>query len=75
MTLRVALVSARAARALDEDLPPLMRALESAGLRPDYFSVRTRDLDPPLPGSRELVVLAAARLGRARLIDNVQVSR
>lgn len=50
-------------------------ALESAGLRPEYFSVRTRDLDAPRPDSCELVVLAAARLGRARLIDNVQVTR
>jgi pantoate--beta-alanine ligase len=50
-------------------------ALASAGLQPEYFSVRTRDLDAPHPHSRELVVLAAARLGRARLIDNVQVTR
>ena len=31
MTVRVALVSARAARALDEDLPPLVRAFAAAG--------------------------------------------
>lgn len=51
------------------------RALEGAGFRPEYFSVRTRDLSLPRPDTRELVVLAAARLGRARLIDNVQVTR
>jgi pantoate--beta-alanine ligase len=51
-------------------------ALESAGFRPDYFSLRqAADLSLPLPGARELVVLVAARLGRARLIDNVQVTR
>ncbi|MGB6452235.1 MAG: pantoate--beta-alanine ligase [Steroidobacteraceae bacterium] len=50
-------------------------ALASAGFEPEYFSVRTRDLNPPRPDSRELAVLAAARLGRARLIDNVQVTR
>jgi pantoate--beta-alanine ligase len=51
-------------------------ALEAAGLRPDYFSVRRADdLGVPGPGTRALVVLAAARLGRARLIDNVQVAR
>ncbi len=33
------------------------------------------DLAPPGPEARELVVLTAARLGRARLIDNIQVSR
>jgi len=52
-----------------------LAALESGGLRPDYFSVLTRDLSAPLAASRELVVLAAARLGRARLIDNIQVAR
>ncbi len=50
-------------------------ALATAGFRPDYFSVRARDLSVPAPDARELVVLTAARLGRARLIDNVQVSR
>jgi pantoate--beta-alanine ligase len=52
------------------------QALESAGLRGDYFSVRRADdLSAPGPETRALVVLAAARLGRARLIDNVQVTR
>jgi len=52
------------------------QALETAGLRPDYFSVRRADdLTTPSPETRALVVLAAARLGRARLIDNVQVKR
>jgi pantoate--beta-alanine ligase len=52
------------------------QALETAGLRPDYFAVRrAADLTAPDRETRELVVLAAARLGRARLIDNVQVAR
>jgi pantoate--beta-alanine ligase len=52
-----------------------MRALEAAGLRPDYFTVRqSQDLTPPQPGATRLVVLTAARLGKARLIDNVQVT-
>ena len=50
-------------------------ALEVVGLRPEYFSVRAKDLSVPAAGAKELVVLAAARLGRARLIDNVQVTR
>jgi pantoate--beta-alanine ligase len=50
-------------------------ALAGAGFRPDYLSVRARDLSAPAPDARELVILAAARLGRARLIDNVQVTR
>jgi pantoate--beta-alanine ligase len=51
------------------------RALEGAGLKPDYFAVRqSQDLAPPQPGATRLVVLTAARLGKARLIDNVQVA-
>ena len=50
--------------------------LEQAGFRPDYVSVRrAEDLAPPQAGDTALVVLAAAWLGRARLIDNVTVAR
>ncbi len=50
--------------------------IAAAGFGPDYFSVRrAADLALPQAGDRELVVLAAARLGRARLIDNVRVER
>jgi pantoate--beta-alanine ligase len=53
-----------------------LAALNAAGFRPDYFAVRdARDLQPPLPTVRELVVLVAARLGKARLIDNLRVTR
>ena len=53
-----------------------IHALELAGLRPEYFSVRrTADLAEPAPGDRELSVLTAAWLGAARLIDNVKVIR
>jgi pantoate--beta-alanine ligase len=49
-------------------------ALEGAGFRPDYFAVRrAEDLGPPEAGTRHFVVLTAARLGRARLIDNLQL--
>ena len=51
-------------------------ALAGAGFRPDYFEVRDAvTLAAPADGATELVVLAAAWLGRARLIDNLQVSR
>jgi pantoate--beta-alanine ligase len=50
--------------------------LEDAGLTPDYVSVRcAADLAHPEPTDAALVVLAAARLGKARLIDNLRVSR
>lgn len=50
--------------------------LQAAGFKPDYFSVRDAlSLEPPAKDARNLVVLTAARLGKARLIDNVQVTR
>jgi pantoate--beta-alanine ligase len=50
-------------------------ALGKAGFRPDYFSIRRRgDLAVAESGDRELVILAAAWLGKARLIDNIEVS-
>lgn len=47
-------------------------ALQRAGFRPDYFSVRDAATlgDPPATG--EVVILTAARIGKARLIDNVR---
>jgi pantoate--beta-alanine ligase len=51
------------------------RALENAGMEPEYFAIRTaRTLAAPQELAEELVVLAAARLGKARLIDNLKVS-
>jgi pantoate--beta-alanine ligase len=47
-------------------------ALEEAGLTPDYAVVRrSDDLGAPVAESRNLVALIAARLGKARLIDNL----
>ncbi len=54
------------ARALD--------ALRSAGFKPDYFEIRrAEDLGLPQGGDEALRILAAAWLGKARLIDNVAV--
>ena len=52
-----------------------MSVLADNGWKPDYVAVRRRsDLRSPLNGERELVVLGAARLGKTRLIDNVEVN-
>jgi pantoate--beta-alanine ligase len=50
--------------------------LLGAGMSVDYFSIRNAaDLSEPSAASADLVVLAAARLGRARLIDNLRAHR
>jgi len=51
------------------------RRLRDAGFDVEYFAVRrAQNLEIPDRDCDELVVLAAARLGRARLIDNVVVT-
>ena len=53
----------------------VMAALAHHGWKPDYVAVRRQsDLQVPQADDRSLVVLAAARLGRTRLIDNVEVN-
>jgi pantoate--beta-alanine ligase len=50
-----------------------LESLRAVGFRPDYFEIRTAGtLDRPQGREVGVVVLAAARLRRARLIDNVQ---
>jgi pantoate--beta-alanine ligase len=49
--------------------------LAQAGFRPDYFSVRDAyTLGPVTVETEKLVILAAAYLGRTRLIDNVTLN-
>jgi pantoate--beta-alanine ligase len=51
-----------------------MTELSRHGWQPDYVAVRRQaDLRAPTERDRDLVVLAAARLGRTRLIDNLEV--
>jgi pantoate--beta-alanine ligase len=48
--------------------------LSARGWQPEYLAVRRQsDLQPATAADRRLVVLAAARLGRTRLIDNLEV--
>jgi pantoate--beta-alanine ligase len=48
--------------------------LEEAGFRPDYVTIRrAADLESPAADEQNLVILAAAWLGSARLIDNIPV--
>lgn len=46
--------------------------LEEFGFAVDYFSIcRTDDLKQAVPGDNRIVILTAARLGKTRLIDNI----
>jgi len=70
----------KAIEAGDADFAAIARrgsdALRQAGFRPDYFEIRdAATLDEASAQSGELVVLTAARIGRARLIDNVRAQR
>ena len=50
-------------------------ALTDAGFDPEYIGIRrAENLDPPDRDHDEIVVLGAARLGTARLIDNILVN-
>jgi len=52
-----------------------MAELARNGWQPDYVAVRRQaDLRQPTERDHDLVVVAAARLGRTRLIDNVEIS-
>jgi pantoate--beta-alanine ligase len=55
-----------------------MAEMSSRGWKPDYISIRKRaNLQPPSAGDmaqgEKLVVLAAAKLGATRLIDNLEI--
>jgi pantoate--beta-alanine ligase len=53
-----------------------LQFLQQAGFQPDYFSVcRSSDLKKAVAEDRDLVLLAAARLSKTRLIDNIHFSR
>jgi len=75
--LQALAASARTAQA--QDLPALeskaLNALQSRGWQADYLTVRRRDdLLPPqgILSGQALVALGAARIGRTRLIDNLE---
>ena len=52
-----------------------VQQLGEAGFAPDYVSIRRQqDLAKPEPGDSALIVLGAAVIGRARLIDNIRIS-
>jgi pantoate--beta-alanine ligase len=52
-----------------------MTKLREAGFEPDYFEIRdARTLEAVREDTEEIAILAAARLGKPRLIDNVRLA-
>jgi pantoate--beta-alanine ligase len=71
--LRTAAAAVRAGRAVADAETAALAALREAGFAPDYFEVRdAEDLTRLGPGKVDAParVFTAARLGKARLIDN-----
>jgi len=71
LKLKPAVISKRALKLLEDDAKA---DLKKIGFKPQYITVcRQSDLKPAKKGDQELVILAAAQLGKARLIDNLEV--
>ena len=63
------------ARNIDEMAEFASEMIEQAGLKPDYIVIRdTKRFAPVSSDTQAVVILAAAYLGKARLIDNITVT-
>jgi pantoate--beta-alanine ligase len=52
-----------------------LQTLKNNGFAPDYFSIcNSHDLTPAIKQDKDMVILAAAKLGTTRLIDNIYFS-
>ncbi len=69
---KASVVSKNALKSLEDSIKT---SLKKKGFKPQYITVcRRSDLKPAKKGDQELVILAAAQLGKARLIDNLEVT-
>lgn len=74
--LQVAVARIQAGALVDDVECATIQAIDKAGLRCEYVSVRrAADLGDPRGSDHDLVILTAARLGKARLIDNLPFRR
>lgn len=71
-TLQMMCEQVDAGLALDEVQCNARAALEDIGMQVDYACILTPDFKPPQDTSSPLVALIAARLGKTRLIDNLE---
>ncbi|EPM91655.1 pantoate--beta-alanine ligase, partial [Pseudomonas syringae pv. actinidiae ICMP 18804] len=72
--------TAEAISAGEQDFDTLLSSkkqqLQAAGFRIDYLEIRNADsLRPTTAGDPDLVILAAAFMGKTRLIDNLHLTR
>lgn len=66
----------KAGSAIETAVASANQSISGAGFKPDYMEVRSsKTLAKATDADRELVVLAAAYIGKARLIDNLVFSR
>ncbi|MDR5861165.1 pantoate--beta-alanine ligase [Halomonas eurihalina] len=59
---------------LEPTLATGLAHLRESGFEPDYLELRATDLGPVDASTRDAVLLAAARLGPTRLIDNLSLT-
>lgn len=71
-SLQFIIQQANSLKDLDSLIGQTKNILKASGFEPDYIEVRKRsDLNTPDSTDKELIILAAAMLGGARLIDNI----
>ncbi len=69
--LRATLLASAKTLTLHEAQAQAVQQLQAGGFTPEYLTVRRRqDLAVPAADDRQLIILASAWLGKARLIDN-----
>lgn len=75
-TLRWASEALLQGASIDDVETKAKQRLVAAAFKPDYFSVCAADsLEAPSPQAKALVILAAAWMGKTRLIDNIRFDR
>ncbi|WP_180068686.1 pantoate--beta-alanine ligase [Acinetobacter sp. YH16038] len=72
-SLKTAEQQLHAGKTLEEALAGIRQTLTDAGMVVDYIEVRTPELQKIDEFNQDVVILIAAKLGKTRLIDNLQI--
>lgn len=73
-SLKAAEVSLGEGQALNDVLASIRQKLSAAGLVIDYVEARTPTLQPVQNFDQDLILFVAAKIGKTRLIDNLQIA-